>query len=79
MTDEKYDLWYSPTQQRHMLDRGADVLFGQLENGQIVEYTQAVKVGNPLTNIFDDSAYLGRGMFHHVVEHKLSRRKPEDP
>jgi len=38
--------------------------FAELENGEIVEYTEWSTSGKPITR-FDDLTYLGKGKYHH--------------
>ena len=64
----KYHLYYSRQQQEqaNTLDNDSCRVFGKLENGKIVEYTEATLTKH---SNWEDAVYLGVGYFHHVEQY----------
>ena len=69
MAKKKHKLWFSQkqkdsrTSERNSPDRKTP--FGILEDGSIVEYTEATAVGSDSSCDWDDAKLLGIGNYHH--------------
>lgn len=67
MTEEKRKLWFSQKQADDIAknDPNKELTFGTLEDGSVVEYTDATFIGSDSSPGWDDAIMLGIGTFHH--------------
>jgi len=63
--EKEYNLWFSEKQKKWYEKTGRDKIFGLLESGEVVEYTEAVSVQEEPISLWDDLKYLGVGRYHH--------------
>ncbi len=61
MTKKKWGLWFS----RKQRDEAEEKTFGELKDGRIVEYTEAILSGKNPDSRWDDYVFLGEGDYHH--------------
>ncbi len=68
-------LWFSPSQKHQSskmrIPSELALTFGQLDTGEIVEYTSANRVFDN-TSRYDDIVYLGTGTYHHSASKNIS-------
>jgi len=67
MAEEKFKLWFSQKQKANRKRNEPDrkTVFGILEDGSIVEYTEATAIGSDSSCNWDDAKLLGIGDYHH--------------
>ncbi|MBU2635195.1 hypothetical protein KJ841_01820 [Patescibacteria group bacterium] len=67
MGKKKYNLWFSKKQRAKIRENEGfgKTVFGILEDGSIVKYTEAIPVGSDETCNWDDAKCLGVGDYHH--------------
>jgi len=61
----KYKLWFSQKQKRVDQEDPSPKgqIFGLLENGKVIEYTEAISIDSDQRPIWDDAVLLGVGDF----------------
>ncbi len=66
--EKKFKLWFSQ-KQKDFFEREIPkrkITFGILEDGRIVEYTEAILIESDYSSNWDDAQFLGIGRFHHL-------------
>jgi len=64
MNSIRHNLWFSEMDRRRRDRERLPVLFGKLENGDVVEYTEMTITGIKPNN--SDAELLGIGEYHHT-------------
>lgn len=62
--------WFSKKHRQNMNQMGRPLAYAKLEDGEVVEYTDALDADSGDKPEWPDAEFLGRGAHSHVVLHK---------